>query len=235
MLVSLIIPCFNEREGLAPLLRELEKLPRILAPDHFPEVILVDDGSTDGTGRGLFALADALWFPVRVLSLDCNRGIGAAIREGASLAAGEVVATCDADLAYPLEDLRRLVDCIANGADVSTASPWTRGGGQSGLPFHRLALSRLASAMYRIRFGRGAGGLGTFTCGFRAYRASILETVLPVRPGFAATAEMLVRAVRNRLAIAEVPSALRVRTTGVSKMKIGRTLRGHLGLLLGGP
>lgn len=235
MLVSVVIPCFNEREGLATLLAELMKLPQILAPDHFPEVILVNDGSTDDTERGLFALADALWFPVRVVSLDRNRGIGVAIREGASLAAGEVVATCDADLAYPLEDLRLLVDCIADGADVSTASPWTRGGSQSGLPLHRVVLSRLASGVYRLRFGRGARGVRTFTCGFRAYRAGVLEDVLPVRPGFAATAEMLVRAARKRLAIAEVPSELRVRTTGVSKMRLGRTLWGHLGLLLAGP
>jgi dolichol-phosphate mannosyltransferase len=234
VLVSILIPCFNEEDGLVDLFRELDRLPSLLGPEHFPEMVFVDDGSTDGTAKALYALADRAWYPVRVLVLETNQGIGAAIREGGGLVTGEVVITCDADLAYPIEDVRGLLDELLKGFDLVTASPWHPKGDQVGLSFPRWLFSRAASFAYRLRFGARARSIRTFTCGFRAYRAELFQRVLPKRNGFVATAEMLVAALRLKMRIAEIPSKLRVRTTGSSKMRVVRTAFRHAGLLLRG-
>jgi glycosyltransferase involved in cell wall biosynthesis len=231
VLVSILIPCRDEEEALPPLASELARLPQILGPEHFPEVVLIDDGSRDGTLARLFAAADALWIPVRVLALDAPSGIGPAIVEGARLAAGELVATMDADLAYPLEDLRRLVDLVAAGAGVATASPWTPGG-RARIPLHRRLLSQAVSALYHLRFRSGPRLPHTLTCGFRVWRRELLLRCLPRERGFAATAEMLLRAAEAGASIAELASELRPRRHGRSKMKLWPTVARHLRLLL---
>lgn len=234
MLVTLLIPCKDEAEALGPLFDELVSLPALLGPEHFPELLFVDDGSTDGTDAMLQALCSRIWFPARVLALETNRGIGAAIREGVPLAAGDCVVTYDADRPYPLSDIRALVHAIQQGADVATASPWHPGGGSTDLPAHRSLLSRAASMAYRIRLFRRSQGIHTFTCGFRAYRKTVLEDVLPRRDGFVSTAEMMVRALRRKAKVIEIPSVLRARTEGKSKMKALRTTLAHAGLLFFG-
>ena len=235
MLVTILIPCHNEQDALVPLFNELERLPRLLTPEHFPEVVCVDDGSTDDSARLLRSLCDRTWFPVRVLSLSPNQGLGAAIREGVVLATGDVVVTYDADRAYPLEDLKEMLALISGGADMVTASPWHPSGKSEPLPFHRRLLSVGASWAYRLRFGpAGSARIHTYTCGYRAYRRDVLLRCLPRRNDFVATAEILVRALREGLMIKELPSTLRARTEGQSKMRLLRTIRGHLGLLFRG-
>ena len=234
MMVTVLIPCHDEEEALAPLFEELLQLPALLRPAHYPEIVFVDDGSEDATSPILWDFADAAHFPVRIVGLKPNRGLGAALREGAALAAGEVIVTYDADRPYPLEDLRRLVDAVAQGADVATASPWHPEGASEGLALHRTLLSRGVSALYRLRFHGRGGGLHTFTCGYRAYRREVLLANLPRRDGFTATAEILVRALDSGARVVEIPSVLRTRTEGSSKMRVTRTALGHLGLLLRG-
>ena len=235
MLLTLLIPCHNEAEALPALFAELAHLKDWLLPEIFPEILLVDDGSFDNTLEQLGNFADDFLLPVRVLGLRPQAGLGAAIREAVPLASGEVVVTYDADLPYPLSDIRKLVDPIHAGeADVVTASPWHPEGNAPGVPPHRLLLSRTLSALYRLRLGKGAQGLHTFTCGFRAYRKSTLLEVLPRRDDFTATAEMLVRSLKAGARVLEVPSTLRGRTDGVSKMRIVRTALAHVGLLMRG-
>jgi dolichol-phosphate mannosyltransferase len=234
LLVSVVIPCHDEIDALPALFAALRELPRLLSPS-FPEVVLVDDGSTDGTVHALQDFASNVFFPCKVLGLSPCRGIGNAMREAAALVAGEVVVTYDADRPYPLEDALRLVGAVAAGADVATASPYVAGGGAGGVPAGRLALSRLASLLYRVRLGRGAAGIHTFTCGFRAWRKAAFLASLPAEDGFAATAEMLLRAIRAGRVAAEVPSTLRPREAGASKMRAVPVALRHLGLLLRGP
>lgn len=232
MLVTFLIPCHDEKDALPLLFDLLQDLPRIVGPGRFPEVLFVDDGSTDGTADLLQAIASRLWIPARVLALEPNRGIGAAIREGARLAAGAIVVTYDADRPYPIEDARGLVDAVAAGHDVATASPWHPAGGADGVGVHRTFLSKAVSLLYRLRLGGRARGLHTFTCGFRAYRTATLLAALPRADGFVSTAEILLRALANGARVTELPSRLRVRTEGRSKLKSLRTALAHVRLLL---
>lgn len=233
LLVSVVIPCHDEIDALPALFAELRNLPRLLAPSY-PELVFIDDGSTDGTVNALQDFASQLFFSCKVLGLSPCRGIGNAYREAAPLVAGDAIVTYDADRPYPLSDSAKLIAALALGADVATASPYMPGGAAPSVPARRLLVSRAASLLYRARlFGKGQG-IHTFTCGFRAWRTEAFRACLPREDGFAATAEMLLAALRSRRKVVEVPSTLRARTEGASKMRLGTTALRHLRLLLGG-
>jgi dolichol-phosphate mannosyltransferase len=231
LLVSVVIPCHDEIDALPALFAELRDLPRLLAPSY-PELVFIDDGSTDGTVNALQEFASELFFSCKVLGLKPCRGIGNAYREAAALVAGDAVVTYDADRPYPLADAAKLVAAVASGAAVATASPYMPGGTADSVPARRLLVSRLASLAYRLRLAGRSQGIHTFTCGFRAWRTEAFRACLPREDGFAATAEMLLSALRSRRRVVEIPSTLRAREAGSSKMRLGPTAMRHLGLLL---
>jgi glycosyltransferase involved in cell wall biosynthesis len=118
MRLSVVVPCFNEERGLAELHEVLCRVLPEVAQDF--EVILVDDGSRDGTLGELRLLADR--DPrFRYLALSRNFGKEAAMLAGLSQANGELVAIMDADLQHPPELLGRMVDLLAGGYDQVVA------------------------------------------------------------------------------------------------------------------
>lgn len=233
-LVSVVIPCHDEIDALPALFEELRGLPALLHPSY-PELIFIDDGSTDGTVHALQDFAGRMFFSCKVLGLAPCCGIGNALREAAPLVAGDVVLTYDADRPYPLADAKKLIAALASGADVATASPYVRGGTAGSVPMRRLLISRAASLLYRLRLLGRSSGVHTFTCGFRAWRKDAFLAALPREDGFAATAEMLLSALKAGRRVAEVPSTLRAREAGQSKMRIFSVALRHLRLLVRGP
>ena len=235
MHVTILIPCKDESPAIGHLGDALARLPEILGAGYGVAIVAVDDGSTDATSEALAAMSEALPFSVEIRGHDVNKGIGAALRTAAEGLAGDVVVTYDADRPYPLEDLPRLLQPIVDDqADVVSASPWHPDGAADGVPGSRALVSRLASSLYRLRLGRRARGLFTITSGYRASRRHTFVSALPRRDGFTATAEMLLNALRHGARATEIPSTLRTRTEGRSKMRILRTAWSHLGLLLRG-
>jgi glycosyltransferase involved in cell wall biosynthesis len=114
MLLSIVIPCYNEKKTIGPLLGRV--LAAGLPPGVDREVIVVDDCSQDGTRDILKAASDAR---VRVVYHDTNRGKGAALRTGFTHATGDVVVVQDADLEYNPDEYGRLLKPILDGrADV---------------------------------------------------------------------------------------------------------------------
>jgi dolichol-phosphate mannosyltransferase len=231
VLVSLVIPCHDEIDALPALFAELRGLPKLVAPSY-PELVFIDDGSGDGTVNALQDFASQLFFGCKVLGIKPCQGIGNALREAAPLVAGDVVVTYDADRPYPLADAAKLVLAVAAGADVATASPYMPGGEAASIPPRRLLVSRLASLAYRVRLLGRSQGIHTYTCGFRAWRKDAFIACLPREDGFAATAEMLLTALRSGRRVVEVPSTLRPREAGASKMRLFPTALRHLRLLL---
>jgi dolichol-phosphate mannosyltransferase len=221
--VSWVIPCYQEADALDAGLEALLALPA-------KEWVFVDDGSTDGTAARLAAAA-ARDPRVVVRTHPSNRGVGAAMRTGFAAATGEVVVAYDADRTYPADDAARLVEAVAAGADVATASPFVPGGVVAAGWFRR-TLSRGASRAYRLALGRRAGGVTTFTCGFRAYRAAALRDLPSRADGFPATAEILGLLLLRGAKVVEVPSRLTTRTEGRSKMRTLRAVVGHLRVLM---
>jgi len=109
--LSVVIPAYNEAAGISPVLGELSAVLARAGSDH--EILVVDDGSTDGTADAVRAVTDTL-DAVRLISHDHNRGYGASLKTGIHAARAEIVAITDADGTYPSESLpglfRRLVD-----------------------------------------------------------------------------------------------------------------------------
>src|SRR5437868_2709847 len=113
VLLSIVAPVFNERELVAAFVERA----RTAASDYEFELVLVDDGSTDGTADLLDRLADEDW-RVRVIHLSRNFGHQAALTAGLEHAAGDVVVMIDADLQDPPELIGEMVSEWGNGADV---------------------------------------------------------------------------------------------------------------------
>jgi dolichol-phosphate mannosyltransferase len=224
MRVTWVIPCYQEAQALDAGLDALLALPG-------EELVFVDDGSRDGTAERLAAAAGR--DPrVRVVTHAANRGVGAAMRSGFAAAAGDAVVAYDADRTYPAADAARLLDALRAGADVATATPFGAGGSLDDVSAFRRTLSRGASLAYRAVLGRRAGGVRTFTCGFRAYRTPWLRD-LPFRSdGFPATAEILGLLLLRGAKAVEVGSRLSTRGEGRSKMRTLVALVGHLRVLL---
>jgi dolichol-phosphate mannosyltransferase len=159
-----------------------------------------------------------------------NRGFGAAMRTGFASARGRVLVSYDADATYPVEDVLRLHDSLAD-ADVATASPFGAGGSAVADPA-RLFLSKAVVHLYRLALRDRAGGLTAYTCAFRAYRAEALRGVEWRADGFLAAAEVVTRLLLAGARVVEVESTLTARAHGRSKMRFLRTAREHLALLL---
>jgi dolichol-phosphate mannosyltransferase len=227
VLVSVVVPMKDEEGSVPVLARELAQLETELTRrGHRLETILVDDGSTDRTAR---AAGDwsAAGTGRTLLRHDRNRGFGAGLRTGVAATMGEVVVSYDADCAYPAEDVLRLLDEVVRGADVATATPFAAGGAVR-VSWFRSLLSRGCSTVYRIALRGRARGVTTFTCAFRAYRGDLVRSLAWRSDGFLAAAEILSLCLLAGARVAEVPSTLRERFAGVSKMKVARTALGHL-------
>jgi len=227
-LVSIVIPIFNEEAGVEQLEQRLGNLRAAWDKSVDLEFIFVDDGSSDHTGiflRKTFANDPQ----VRVLAHARNRGVGAAFRTGFSCCRGSIVCTIDADCSYGPENLLRLAEALTNGrGDIAVASPYHPEGTVEGVPQWRLVLSRTCSALYGLI---APVRLYTYTSVFRAYRSEVINSVSFVEDGFVSASEILIRAAEAGYRIVEVPMTLHSRKIGHSKMKIVRTIRGHLRLI----
>jgi glycosyltransferase involved in cell wall biosynthesis len=208
---SVIIPVFNERDSLP---RVVADIPR----DLVSEILVVDNGSTDGTDL----VAQRL--PVRLLR-EVRLGYGSACLAGlAALEAAppEVVVFLDGDYSDYPDEMPRLLDAIAGGADLVIGSRML-GRREAGalLPQARVG-NQFACFLIRLLYGHRFTDLGPF----RAIRWEALRRLDMRDRDFGWTCEMQVKAVRQRLRIAEVPVSYR-RRVGVSK--ITGTLTGTLG------
>ena len=196
MRLSIIMPVYNERRTLE------EIVARVLAIPVEKELIIVDDGSTDGTRELLAARFPAGGSgPVRVLLSPANRGKGAAIRMGLEAVTGDAVVIQDADLEYDPRDLVRLLEPIRQGrADVVYGSrvlgrnPWSSWSFYAGGRF----LTFLANLLFR------AGITDEPTC-YKMFRTGVIRSI-PLRcRGFEFCPEVTARVRRRGHRIIELP------------------------------
>jgi polysaccharide deacetylase family protein (PEP-CTERM system associated) len=225
--VSVVVPCFNEAAVLPYLANTLRSVKASLEDRYELTLILVDDGSTDGTATVLASLFGGRPDCV-ILRHPENRGVAAAILTGIEHARTEVVCSIDCDCTYDPHDLARMLPLLADGVDLVTASPYHRLGAVTNVPAWRLGLSRAASGLYRHVLRQK---LATYTSCFRVYRRSAVVG-LPVREGgFLGVAELLGLLDLRGGRIVECPAVLEARLLGRSKMKAARAVAGHLRLL----
>jgi dolichol-phosphate mannosyltransferase len=217
--VLVVVPTYNERDNLEPLLTRLHAtLPGV-------DVLVVDDGSPDGTGE----LADKLAADdprIRVLHRAGKTGLGTAYLAGFAAALRDdyaVVVEMDADGSHAPEDLPTLLAALAGdaggaGADVVLGSRYVPGGQVVNWPAYRNWFSRSANLYTRVALGVP---LKDVTAGYRAFRREVLET-LPLATiasqGYCFQIDMAWRALQAGFRVAEVPITFTERERGASKM-----------------
>lgn len=226
--LSIVVPCFNEEQGIDQLHQRLCHLR-----DHFiggviREIVLVDDGSSDSTWERFQTLfGHDSW--VKLVRHSRNRGITAAIRTGIEAASSPWVATIDADCTYDPLQLQHLASMIDDRVAMITASPYHPQGEVIGVPQWRLALSKLASLSYRLLLKQK---LHTYTSCFRIYRKDIWSDLPTLHDGFVGVAEIAWHVDRMGGRIIEAPAVLTTRKLGFSKMKTLPVIRQHMALMV---
>ena len=211
--IVVVLPTYNERENLEGMIHRL----RSSVPDA--GVLIVDDGSPDGTGELARELA-ASDPRVHLLQRSAKEGLGAAYLAGFAWAldrGAEVVVECDADGSHQPEELPRLLAALPEH-DVVVGSRWVRGGRVVNWPLSRRLLSRGGSRYARTLLRLQERDV---TGGYRVYRADALRTIGLGRVdslGYCFQIEMLWRASRGGLRVVEVPITFVERVHGVSKM-----------------
>ncbi len=224
MVLSVLIPAYNEA-GIIE--RCLDRVREHLAarPEGADwELVVVDDGSTDGTG----ALVDALAADdprLRVLHHARNLGLGAALKSGFDVCRGDVIVTLDADLTYSVDHIDRLVEAyVANAATIVIASPYMSGGAVTAVPRSRLLTSRVAN---RLLAAASNARLSTYTGMVRAYDARFVRGLTIRATGMEVNAEILRQAQILRARIVEIPAHLdwgaSTRAAGPARFRLSAT------------
>lgn len=216
-----IIPTYNEKENIPRMLENV----MALAPERGGSfhVLVVDDGSPDGTAD--LVRAAQIQYPdrIHILERSGKLGLGTAYIAGFTwgLTKGyEYIFEMDADFSHNPNDLERLRAACMDGAGVAVGSRYTKGGGVSNWPWHRIAMSYGASLYVNLVLQLGVKDP---TAGFKCYRAETLRTIRLDHihfVGYAFQIEMKYNAKRLGFAIAEVPITFVDRELGTSKMSL---------------
>ncbi len=193
-LLSVIVPVYNERNTVVEVLRRIRaaRLPVAV------EIIVVDDGSTDGTGKILSTLEDST---LRVLRHSQNQGKGAAIRTGLDKASGDLVLIQDADLEYDPEDWPRLLDPVLKGkAQVVFGSRFT--GERKNMRLSSWVGSRLLVLATDLLFGTTLSDMETCS---KLFDRRALQGVVIESDRFEFEPEITAKLLRRGVRIYEVP------------------------------
>ena len=215
----LILPTYNEAENLNAIVAAAGDVLEAAAPEGF-RVLVVDDGSPDGTGRMADELAaEKDW--VQVLHRTEKNGIGpaylAGFRHALDRGAGFLM-EMDSDFSHDPADLARLLGAVHAGADLALGSRYVEGGGVSDWGLLRRFVSEGGSTYARLVLGLSVRDL---TGGFKCFRREVLEAIHfdAVRSqGYAFQVELTYRAVQAGFNVVEVPIVFRDREHGQSKM-----------------
>jgi dolichol-phosphate mannosyltransferase len=211
--VLVVIPTYNERENLGPI---LDRLHKVLPDVH---VLVVDDGSPDGTGE----LADeraAANENVHVMHRTEKAGLGAAYIAGFRWGLAReynTIVEMDADGSHAPEDLPRLLDAVGD-ADLAIGSRYVPGGAVVNWPLKRQVLSRGANVYSQLALGMRTRDI---TAGFRAYRRPVLEKLALDEVnshGYCFQIDLTIRTAEAGFEIVEVPITFTEREIGESKM-----------------
>lgn len=211
--VVMVVPTYNEAANLAWIVGRLRRAqPGV-------DVLVVDDGSPDGTG----AIADGLAATdpqVHVLHRSAKLGLGAAYLHGFSWALDhdyDVIGEMDADGSHQPEELGRLLEALRS-ADLVIGSRWIRGGSVINWPLRRQALSRGGNLYVRLLLGLKVRDA---TAGYRLFRRSTLEKIdlsTVESTGYVFQTDLVTRTLRAGLEVTEVPIEFVERVRGDSKM-----------------
>jgi len=237
--IFVVLPAYNEEASLGALLERIDQTLFETSQDY--AVIIVDDGSSDGTLR--VAEEHGRHMPVLVERHEQNQGLGSTIRDGLMAAAercadNDIVIAMDADNTHTPYLIHSIVELVKEGNDVVIASRYRPGSSVRGVPLHRRFLSYAASVLMRVLFP--THGVRDYTCGYRGYRGRVLKDAvermgkdLVSEDGFQCMVDILLKLRGMGAIFSEVPLILRYDLKeGASKLRVGQTIVRTLGLAL---
>jgi dolichol-phosphate mannosyltransferase len=213
-----IIPTYNEKENIEKIARKVFSL----TGDY--HLLVVDDGSPDGTADIVKGMQKEFNGRLHILERKGKLGLGTAYIAGFKWALQhgyEYIFEMDADFSHDPNDLNRLYEAVAGGADVSVGSRYTSGGKVENWPWDRIFISKGGALYTKMILWMPVNDP---TAGFICYSRKVLSTI-PLDEvhfvGYAFQIEMKYRAWRLGFKIKEVPITFRDRKEGTSKMSSG--------------
>jgi dolichol-phosphate mannosyltransferase len=223
-----IIPTYNEKENIEKIIRKVFSL------DFFFEILIIDDGSPDGTAQIVKELQQE--FPALHLEERKGKlGLGTAYIHGFKWALQkpeyQYIFEMDADFSHNPDDLIKLRNACATGADIAIGSRYVKGVNVVNWPMSRVLMSYFASMYVRIITGIS---IQDATAGFKCYRRVVLETI-PMNKirfvGYAFQIEMKFTAINYGFNVVEIPIIFTDRTEGTSKMSTRIFREAFLGVI----
>jgi dolichol-phosphate mannosyltransferase len=234
----IVLPAFNEAENLGKLIENIFSSLHEFSGNY--EVVVVDDGSQDSTKNVAESFLSQV--PLTILVHENNLGLGATMRDGFQYVANrcsadDIVVAMDADNTHNPGLIPHMVSCISEGNDVVIASRYQNGSYIRGVSGVRQVLSLAASFLFRVCFP--VKGVKDYTCGYRAYRADLIQKAFQTygknfinQNGFECMVDILIKLRKLDAIFREVPLILRYDLKeGASKMKVAQTILRSLSLI----
>ncbi len=208
-LLSIVVPVYNERSTIATVLEKVSAV--FLDRDISKEIVIVDDGSTDGTREFLSDLSDP---ETRVVLHSENRGKGAAVRTALDFVRGEYVLIQDADLEYDPKDYPALLDPVQRDRSIPVVFGSRFLGHIEDMKFPNFVANKLLTFATNLLYGSRLTDLCT---GFKLYKTSLIQDIPLVRNGFDLEHELTAKLLRRGFDILEVPVDYRGRDVRAGK------------------
>jgi glycosyltransferase involved in cell wall biosynthesis len=207
--VSIIIPAFNEIGTIDKIVNAIRSLP------VHKQIVVVDDGSTDGTREYIAKLVNLSG--IDVCLHDRNSGKGAAIQSGIQRAIGDIVIVQDADLEYEPSDIMQVIEPIVKGdVDVVYGSRYLANPEQDGSAFHRFG-NKVLTGLSNLASGQQLTDMET--C-YKAFRRELIQSITIEQKRFGFEPEITAKLARRKIRILEVPIQYKPRSWDEGK-KIG--------------
>ncbi|MBU7004246.1 MAG: glycosyltransferase family 2 protein [Theionarchaea archaeon] len=205
---SLIVPTLNEVENIGFLITEVFRV--VDESGISLEMIVVDDGSVDGTREAVIEMARG--YQVKLIERPCKMGITSAVLEGFEKSSAPVIGVMDSDLSHPPEKIPDLIQPIMDGTyDMTIGSRYIEGGNTKNWPLKRRLISKTAGLL-----SRPLTGIRDPMSGYFFLKSDLVESLVFNTEGWKICLEILVRAKPDR--VKEVPIVFSERAAGSSKL-----------------
>ena len=204
--ISIVLPCYNEEAILSKNLDTVIEYLESKKEKYQWEVVLINDGSKDQTGKIADEYAKQYFNNVRTIHHPTNLNLGNALKTGFNNSKGDIIVVMDIDLSYSVDHIEKLVDkLVSTSSDIVIASPYMPGGKVSDVPFSRKIMSLWVNKFMRVA---AQDKYHTYTGMVRAYRKDFINTVNLKTKDYEINPEILYKAMILRARIIEIPAHL---------------------------
>ena len=239
-MIYILLPAYNEECALEPLIMKIEAVMREMRSVY--RVVVVNDGSSDNSKVILAELSER--YSLEVITHRYNRGLGETARDGFEYIAdvaspNDFIVRMDCDDTHDPRYIPAMISKLKEGYEAVIASRYAPGGGQVGVDWYRRVISRVANLLIKTIFP--IPDVWEYTCGFRAYRVSLIQDALAIfgnrfidlkGMGFTGTVEKMIKCKMMGAKVAEIGFVLRYdQKMSTSKVVTSVTTLGYLMLI----